>query len=44
MGCEPRLTAKCGFCITGHHEYCKQSITYYEKTWTCPCEHEGETK
>jgi len=27
-----------GFCITRHHETCRKTLTYYEKTWTCECE------
>jgi len=29
----------CGFCMTGHHQNCKKTITYYEKVWICECQH-----
>jgi hypothetical protein len=32
-----------GFCITRHHETCKHTLTYYDKTWTCECECHEET-
>lgn len=31
-------TVKCGWCLTGHHDSCKPSLTYYDKTWYCVCE------
>jgi hypothetical protein len=31
-------TTKCGWCITGHHDQCKDHIVYYGKTWICTCE------
>lgn len=32
-------TTKCGWCLTGHHDKCKPSGSYLEKTWVCPCDH-----
>jgi hypothetical protein len=42
-------TTICGWCMTGNHEQCRPSLTYYEKTWYCTCvechpEKEKETK
>ena len=31
------MTTACGWCITGDHDKCKPSGSYYDKTWTCEC-------
>lgn len=31
-------TTMCGWCLTGHHDNCRTTSTYYDKTWHCPCQ------
>jgi len=33
-----RLSAACGFCITGHHKDCIPELEYFTTVWLCGCE------